>query len=234
MDWEVHLGTLAMRGKAKSHESSLQLARRCDAKVLRGTGPGTTGSGAAIPEERLPSSKTSPGQSSSTHYIMCSLADSMTAWRLAGFSNLEASRKVHSLAAQPALKQTVQSADLATSAILLRGTPGGGTVFVVWRGEPVKRRVLESRIRAPDTSNTVLKLYWLPTVKAASNSLAAIPRTLLPSWKPRPLPNWETPPPFPLGTMYPEYVRGGAYLKAGKGQQTAAEFQKRIDHRGIF
>ena len=33
--------------------------------------------------------------------------------------------------------------------------------------------------------------------------------------------------------MYPVYVRGEAYLKAGKGQQAAAEFQKLIDHRGI-
>ncbi|SRR5713101_3356912 len=42
-----------------------------------------------------------------------------------------------------------------------------------------------------------------------------------------------TPPPLQLGTMYPVYVRGEAYLKAGKGQQAAAEFQKLIDHRGI-
>jgi hypothetical protein len=42
-----------------------------------------------------------------------------------------------------------------------------------------------------------------------------------------------TPPPFQLGTMYPAYVRGKAYLEARKGQQAAAEFQKLIDHRGI-
>jgi Tfp pilus assembly protein PilF len=33
--------------------------------------------------------------------------------------------------------------------------------------------------------------------------------------------------------MYPVYVRGEAYLKAGQGRQAAVEFQKLLDHRGI-
>jgi hypothetical protein len=37
-----------------------------------------------------------------------------------------------------------------------------------------------------------------------------------------------------LGGLYPAYVRGQAYLEAGKGQEAAVEFQKVIDHRGIF
>jgi eukaryotic-like serine/threonine-protein kinase len=41
------------------------------------------------------------------------------------------------------------------------------------------------------------------------------------------------PPPFVLGTMYPVYVRGQAYLKARQGQQAASEFQKFLDHRVI-
>jgi tetratricopeptide (TPR) repeat protein len=36
-----------------------------------------------------------------------------------------------------------------------------------------------------------------------------------------------------LGTMYPIYVRGEAYLKIGEGQQAAMEFQKIVDHKGI-
>jgi eukaryotic-like serine/threonine-protein kinase len=35
------------------------------------------------------------------------------------------------------------------------------------------------------------------------------------------------------GTLYPVYVRGEAYLRAGDGAQAATEFQKMIDHRGI-
>ena len=34
--------------------------------------------------------------------------------------------------------------------------------------------------------------------------------------------------------LYPAYVRGQAYLRAGQGQQAAAEFQKILDHPGIM
>ncbi len=36
-----------------------------------------------------------------------------------------------------------------------------------------------------------------------------------------------------LGGLYPAYVRGEAYLAAGRGREAVAEFQKVLDHRGI-
>jgi eukaryotic-like serine/threonine-protein kinase len=36
-----------------------------------------------------------------------------------------------------------------------------------------------------------------------------------------------------FGGLYPVYVRGQAYLDAGRGRAAAAEFQKVLDHRGI-
>jgi len=36
-----------------------------------------------------------------------------------------------------------------------------------------------------------------------------------------------------FGGLYPAYVRGEAYLAAGRGQEAAAEFQKVLHHRGI-
>ena len=36
-----------------------------------------------------------------------------------------------------------------------------------------------------------------------------------------------------FGGLYPAYVRGQAYLEAGRGREAAAEFQKVLDHRGI-
>jgi tetratricopeptide (TPR) repeat protein len=36
-----------------------------------------------------------------------------------------------------------------------------------------------------------------------------------------------------FGGLYPAYVRGEAYLAAGRGQEAAAEFQKVLNHRGI-
>ena len=36
-----------------------------------------------------------------------------------------------------------------------------------------------------------------------------------------------------VGSLYPTYVRGLAYLAAHRGREAAAEFQKILDHRGI-
>ena len=36
-----------------------------------------------------------------------------------------------------------------------------------------------------------------------------------------------------FGGLYPAYVRGRAYLQAGRGREAAAEFEKVLDHRGI-
>ena len=36
-----------------------------------------------------------------------------------------------------------------------------------------------------------------------------------------------------FGGLYPAYVRGQAYLKAGRGREAAAEFQKVLNHPGI-
>jgi tetratricopeptide (TPR) repeat protein len=36
-----------------------------------------------------------------------------------------------------------------------------------------------------------------------------------------------------FGGLYPAYVRGQAYLEAGRGREAAAEFQKVLEHRGV-
>jgi tetratricopeptide (TPR) repeat protein len=36
-----------------------------------------------------------------------------------------------------------------------------------------------------------------------------------------------------FGGMYPVYVRGEAYMAAGRGAEAAGEFQKILDHRGL-
>src|ERR1700733_12233656 len=38
---------------------------------------------------------------------------------------------------------------------------------------------------------------------------------------------------YMFGSLYPAYIRGEAYLAAGRGPEAAAEFQKVLDHRGI-
>jgi eukaryotic-like serine/threonine-protein kinase len=80
--------------------------------------------------------------------------------------------------------------------------------------------------------NTMLKLYWLPTINATialdggNSSQAKV--------------DLEAAAPYELGvaamsinSLYPAYVRGQAYQLAHNGTAAAAEFQKLLDHRGI-
>jgi pentatricopeptide repeat protein len=83
--------------------------------------------------------------------------------------------------------------------------------------------------------NTMLRDYWLPTIRAAvelnrHNPLKAL--AILEATSPY---EFGFPPPDPwcFPTFYPVYLRGEAYLKAGRGRQAAAEFDKLIDHRFI-
>jgi tetratricopeptide (TPR) repeat protein/predicted Ser/Thr protein kinase len=82
-------------------------------------------------------------------------------------------------------------------------------------------------------SQTLMKVYWLPTLRAAielDHHNPAKARVLLEAAAPYEL---GQPPQFQLGTMYPVYVRGEAYLAEHNGAGAAAEFQKFIDHPGV-
>jgi tetratricopeptide (TPR) repeat protein len=79
--------------------------------------------------------------------------------------------------------------------------------------------------------DTLIQNYWLPTVRAAielnqGNSARAV--EVLQSMGSRELGQ----PAFAI-LMHPVYVRGEAFLAAGKGAEAAAEFQKIIDHHGL-
>lgn len=88
------------------------------------------------------------------------------------------------------------------------------------------------RLEKSYPDNSLLKLYWLPTIAAAidlrrGNSAAAIAQLQVAR-------------DYELGIagtfinyLYPAYVRGQAYLMAHDGNAAAAEFQKLLDHTGI-
>jgi eukaryotic-like serine/threonine-protein kinase len=83
--------------------------------------------------------------------------------------------------------------------------------------------------------DTLLQGYWLPVIRASvhleRNQFAQATELL------RGAATYELAAPYPevsaSGTLYPVYVRGEAYLRAGRGSEAAAEFQKVIDHRGV-
>jgi eukaryotic-like serine/threonine-protein kinase len=100
-------------------------------------------------------------------------------------------------------------------------------------GETARAKAILGELEKSYSSQTVLRVYWLPTIKAAielkaNNAAQAL--VFLEAAAPYEL---GEPPQFQLGTLYPAYIRGQAQLMAHNGSAAAAEFQKFLDHRGI-
>ncbi len=74
-------------------------------------------------------------------------------------------------------------------------------------------------------SDTVINSIWLPTIRAAlelqrNNAAQAIDELRTTS-------SYEA-----AAEFWPQYLRGLAYLKLGRGGEAATEFQKILNHRG--
>ncbi len=109
----------------------------------------------------------------------------------------------------------------------------GAALALARIGDAPRATALVGELEKSYPTNTLLKLYWLPTINAAielnkRNSAQAL--VFLEAAAPYELGSL---PPFQLGTLYPAYVRGQAYLLAHNGTAAVAEFQKLLDHRGI-
>src|SRR2546428_4012872 len=86
-------------------------------------------------------------------------------------------------------------------------------------------------LEKPYPLNTVLKLSWLPTLKAAIEPNSGNSAHALVFLEAADAYERGEPPPTREGTLYPVYLRGQARLVAHNG--TTAEFQKFLNHRGI-
>jgi eukaryotic-like serine/threonine-protein kinase len=98
-------------------------------------------------------------------------------------------------------------------------------------GDATRARVIAGDLQKDTSTNTILNSYWLPTIWAAAdinqdNAGRAI--QLLQTASP-----YELGSPQPLGSLYPVYMRGQAYLGIHQGSAAAAEFQRLLDHAGI-
>jgi serine/threonine protein kinase/Flp pilus assembly protein TadD len=99
--------------------------------------------------------------------------------------------------------------------------------------ETARAKTIVGELEKSYPSQTLLKVYWLPTIKAAlelNTNGATKSLVYLEAAAPYEL---GEPPQFQLGTLYPAYIRGQAQLMAHNGAAAAAEFQKFLDHRGI-
>jgi len=98
-------------------------------------------------------------------------------------------------------------------------------------GEPARAKAIVEQLEKSDGTNTMLKLYWFPTIEAsidlnagnASQALIALEAAA----------PYDLGGPAPISNLYPVYVRGQAYLASHNGAGAAGEFQKILDHRGI-
>jgi len=100
-------------------------------------------------------------------------------------------------------------------------------------GDTARAKALVKELEKEYPSNTLLKLYWLPTIYGAVEVSAGNPSQALVDLEPAV--------PYELGQagmtvnyLYPAYIRGQAYLLAHNGAEAASEFQKLLDHPGLM
>jgi serine/threonine protein kinase/Tfp pilus assembly protein PilF len=108
-----------------------------------------------------------------------------------------------------------------------------GALALARVGDTARAKAMIEELEQSNPTNTVLKLYWLPTLKAAIELNGANSAQALESLEAAAPYELGEPPPTQEGTLYPAYLRGQAYLLARQGQAAATEFQKFLDHRGI-
>ena len=100
-------------------------------------------------------------------------------------------------------------------------------------GETAQAKSLIDELEKTYPTNTVLRVYWLPTIHAAIE-LNAHNATKALEFLEGPAPyEFGEPQQFQLGTAYPVYVRGLAFMDAHNPAAAAAQFQRILDHRSI-
>jgi tetratricopeptide (TPR) repeat protein len=81
--------------------------------------------------------------------------------------------------------------------------------------------------------DTVVHNYWLPVIRASLALNRREPAKAIELLQPAATYELGFISLSYMGSLYPVYVRGQAYLLLHRGNEAAAEFQKFLDHRGI-
>jgi eukaryotic-like serine/threonine-protein kinase len=101
-------------------------------------------------------------------------------------------------------------------------------------GDAARAKSIAEELERGNPSATILKVYWLPTIKAAMELNGNNPAQAVVDLEATAPYELGSPPPLQLlGTMYPVYIRAEAQLAAHNGAAAATEFQKFLDHRGV-
>ena len=103
-------------------------------------------------------------------------------------------------------------------------------------GEPLESQKLAADLEKRFPEDTPVQFEYLPTLRALSSLAHGAPLEAVEQLQ-RAVPYDLAMPGTAFfakfGGLYPAYVRGQAYLAAGRSQEAAAEFQKVLNHRGI-
>ena len=129
----------------------------------------------------------------------------------------------------PARQQAADGLALSTQ----RNVESSAALALARAGDTAQAENLCEKLNRDYPLDTWTQNYLLPTIRAAIELQRNDPQkaiNILKAALPYEMGDLEF---QSFGALYPAYVRGEAYLKAGQGQQAAAEFQKLIDHPGI-
>jgi tetratricopeptide (TPR) repeat protein len=99
-------------------------------------------------------------------------------------------------------------------------------------GDMARAGALLADLEAAYPQNSVIRLYWSPTIRAAIQ-VSRDPRGAMETLRAVVPYERGSPPPLGLATLYPVYLRGEAYLLAKQAGAAATEFQKLLDHPGL-
>jgi DNA-binding winged helix-turn-helix (wHTH) protein/tetratricopeptide (TPR) repeat protein len=128
---------------------------------------------------------------------------------------------------------TSKARQRAESALRLsngRDTQCGAALALALVGDTARAQMLTDDLSEQFPESTVVQFNYLPTIRAqlALNRKSAL--EAIETLRTAEAYDFGS---VGIGTFYPVYVRGLAYLAAHKGTEAAAEFQKVLDHRGI-
>jgi serine/threonine protein kinase/tetratricopeptide (TPR) repeat protein len=129
--------------------------------------------------------------------------------------------------------QTKETAQAAVALVPGRDVRVLAALALARAGEASRAEAMADQLAKEHPDNTALKFYWLPSIRAAVEINRNNPGKAIENLAPAVPYELGEPPQLYLGTLYPAYLRGEAYLQLHKGKEATAEFQKLLDHRGI-
>ncbi len=127
------------------------------------------------------------------------------------------------------VRRTQQAATGSLSAAANPSVKAQTAISLAVAGRTAQAGIIADQLNGAFPLDTMMQSYSIPTIRAAA---------VMDEDPARAIALLEPVKPYELGGKYqwhlePVYVRGLAYLRAGRGQEAAREFQKIIEHPGI-